>query len=222
MQGKLAELSLAASVATPQLLQQCSSELDAAVGHEPRTPSRFALPSPGMASTSTSGHSSPCGGAFESIEAAPDAASSSAAVQRMQSGAVAERRRPATAPSPGGGSVTKAAAAALATDIGRLRRAALSTASQIPLPGDLLQLGRARSALPPRADSNTPGLWQQRLERHLRSRGAERPAAARTQSASLPGSPQMLADLGGLPRLPSPSQSPPKAFTKGPQVKATA
>ena len=105
-----------------------------------------------------------------------------------------------------------------------IRRAVSSAAGQIPLPRELLQLGRARSALPPRTDRAAVALsgdWQQRLERHLRSRawpGLQRAAAAQpAQPACLPGSLQLLPDLDGPP-----AQTPERAFPKGPQVLATA
>ncbi len=69
-------------------------------------------------------------------------------------------------------------------------------------------------------------LWQERLEHHLRNRGAlgcpERPARARAQSGPLQGTPQILNDLSGPSALPKLAQPPPKAFVKGPQVLATA
>ena len=217
------------SISTPEAeqLQHASSEVDPAGGSEPRTPSRFALPAPGMASASTSGQSSPCSGpAEESLETACDDAASRAAcaASRAQSASATELRRPSSALPP------SMAAAKLALGVQQqqqhvtsMRRTVSSTAGQIPLPRELLQLGRARSALPPRADRAAVALssdWQQRLERHLRSRawpGLERAATAQpAQPGSLPGS-QLLADLAG-----SPAQPPERAFPKGPQVLATA
>ena len=111
-------------------------------------------------------------------------------------------------------------------DISSIRRAASSAAAQIPLPRELLLLSRARSALPPHADRSAQVLWQERLEHHLRSRGAlgcpERPARARAQSGPLHGTPQIFGDLSRPSAQPSLAQPPQQAFTKGPQVLANA
>ena len=228
MQVKTAGVTKSASILEAEQLQHASSEVDPAGGSEPRTPSRFALPAPGMASASPSGQSSPCSGpAEESLETACDDAASRAAcaASRAQSASAAELRRPSSALPP------SMAAAKLAVGVQQqqehvssMRRTVSSAAGQIPLPRELLHLGRARSALPPRADRAAVALsgdWQQRLERHLRSRawpGLERAAPAQAaQPGSIPGGSQLLADLAG-----SPAQPPERAYPKGPQVLATA
>ena len=228
MQVKVTGVTKVYSAPEAQQLQHASSEVDPAGGSEPRTPSRFALPAPGMASASTSGHSSPCSGpAEESLETACDDAACRAACAASiaQSASAVELRRPSSALPPG------MAVARLAVGVQQqqqhvssMRRTVSSTTGQIPLPRELLHLGRARSALPPRADRAAVALsgdWQQRLERHLRSRawpGLERAASAQpAQPSSLPGGLQLLADLAG-----SPAQPPERAFPKGPQVLATA
>ena len=231
MQVKTTGVAKSSSAPEAEQLQHASSEVDPAGGPEPRTPSRFALPAPGMASASTSGHSSPCSGPTEErLETACDDAASRAAcaAQLAQSAPLAELRRPSTALSP------SMAAAKLAIGVQQqqqqqrhvtsIRRTVSSAAGQIPLPHELLQLSRARSALPPRTDRAAVALngdWQQRLERHLRSRAwpsLERAAATQpAQPGSLPGGSQLLADLAGPP-----AQPPERAFPKGPQVLATA
>ena len=226
MQVKVTGVTKSSLAPEAEQLRHASAEVDPAGGSEPRTPSRFALPAPGMASASTSGQSSPCSGpAEESLETACDDAASRAAcaASTAQSASAAELRRPSSALPPG------MAVARLAVGVQQqqqqhvssMRRTVSSTTGQIPLPRELLHLGRARSALPPRADRAAVALsgdWQQRLERHLRSRawpGLERAATA--QPGSLPGGSQLLADLAG-----SPAQPPERAFPKGPQVLATA
>ena len=229
MQVRLTGVTKPSSTPEVKQLQHGSSGADPAGGPEPRTPSRFALPAPGMASASTSGHSSPCSGpAEESLETACDDAASRAAcaASRAQSASAAELRRPSSALPP------SMAAAELAAGVQQqqhehvssMRRTVSSAAGQIPLPRELLHLGRARSALPPRADRAAVALsgdWQQRLERHLRSRawpGLERATPAQAaQPGSIPGRSQLLSDLAG-----SPAQPPERAFPKGPQVLATA
>ena len=103
---------------------------------------------------------------------------------------------------------------------------ASSAAVQIPLPRELLLLSRARSALPSHADGSAHTLWQERLEHHLRSRGApgcpERPARARAQSGPLHGTLQMVGDRSGPSELIDMTQPSQKAYTKGPHVLATA
>ena len=226
-------MSLARSVPAKRFIQECDPEAEPVLGHEPRTPSRLALDLPGMSSTSTSGHSSPCNGPVdESSESAlsevvQEAASSSAragdaAPAAQPSSASAEAQRPSTAPSPSSSSAKPLTAA----NISSIRRAASGTLGRGEgrLQQQLLLLSRARTALPPAADGSASGLWQQRLERQLRGPGGALgcPPLARAQSASLQGSPQMLADLAGPSRIPSPSQAQQQAFTKGPQVLATA
>ena len=226
MQVKATGVTKATSLPEAEQLQHASSEVDPAGGPEPRTPSRFALPAPGMASASTSGQSSPCSGPTEELlETACDAASRAACAAKIaHSAPAAELPRSSSAISP------SMAAAKLAIGVQQqqqhvmsIRRTVSSAAGQIPLPHELLQLGRARSALPPRTDRAAVALsgdWQQRLERHLRSRawpGMERAAAAQpAQPGSLPGSSQVLAELARPPASP-----PERAFPKGPQVLAT-
>ena len=223
-------MSLATSAHTKQ--PAVEPRLESAAGHEPTTPSRFASAAPGMASTSTSGHSSPCNG---SAEEPPDPSQPSSGItalaQAVSSGTVATLPQPSSAPSPSSSSSSNATGPARtilpdAGGVSSIRRAASSAAAQIPLPRELLLLSRARSALPPHADRSAHALWQERLEHHLRSRGAPRcpvrPAHARAQSGPLHGSPRMVGDVSEPSALPNLAQSPQKAFTKGPQVLATA
>ena len=113
-----------------------------------------------------------------------------------------------------------------AAGISSMRRAASSAAGQIPLPRELLLLSRARSALPAHADGSAHALWQERLEHHLRSRGApgcpERPARARAQSGPLQSNLQIDGDRSRPSVLTDWAQPSQKAYIEGPHVLATA
>jgi hypothetical protein len=231
-------MSLTRPAPAKRFIRECDPEAEPVLGHEPRTPSRLALDLPGMSSASTSGHSSPCNGLVDQSsegtlsEVVHEAASSTTraggvAPAAQPSSASAEAQRPCRAPSPSsssaGGSSAKPLTAATLRSIRRVASGTLGR-GQVPLQQQQLLLSRARTALPPSADGSASSLWQQRLERQLHGRGSVLgcPLPARAQSASLQGSPQMLADLDGPPRISSPSQAQQQAFTKGPQVLATA